>query len=43
MAIDTNTLTIQKVVRIEVEGVMFSDGEQLGIVTATRDVSFVLT
>ncbi|XP_046683725.1 E3 ubiquitin-protein ligase MYCBP2 isoform X4 [Homalodisca vitripennis] len=42
VTIDTTSLTVQQVVRIEVDGMMFSDGDQLGIVTATRDDGFVV-
>ncbi|XP_054276655.1 E3 ubiquitin-protein ligase MYCBP2-like [Macrosteles quadrilineatus] len=42
VVIDTNNLSVQQIIRVEVEGVMFSDGDQLGMVTATRDDSFVV-
>ncbi|KAL1131015.1 hypothetical protein AAG570_012253, partial [Ranatra chinensis] len=42
MEIDRDTLEVKEVGRIDTPGVMFSDGENLGIVTATKDDGFVV-
>lgn len=41
IAIDPETLNVLQVTRVETDGVMFSDGEMLGVVTSTNDVSWL--
>jgi hypothetical protein len=38
MEVDRETFEVKEVGRIDIPGVMFSDGEHLGIVTPTKDV-----
>lgn len=42
LVIDRDTLEAKEVGKIEAPGVMFSDGENLGIVAPTKDVSGLL-
>lgn len=41
VTVDTETLGVKQVVHLGMEGVLFSDGDQLGIISATRDVSTI--
>ncbi|XP_073976386.1 MYC binding protein highwire isoform X3 [Rhodnius prolixus] len=42
MVVDRETLDVKEIGRIDIPGVMFSDGESLGIVTPTKEDGFVV-